>query len=117
MKRRADGTSDYIRHRESTHSRDREFAQRHLNKKLSEIGGRRPQIVDPDEVTYEQLRDAHVAECIAKKQRSVRRGRMHFTRLDRFFGGWRVKDFGVASLSVSARSAAKTASPTRPPTA
>ena len=87
-----------MQHSKTTHSTDKVFAQRFLNKKLQEIGGRRPLTVDPSEVTYEDLRDAHVAECIAKKQRSVRRGTLHFARLDKFFGGWHVKDFGVASL-------------------
>lgn len=98
VKRLPDGTSEYVRHRESTKSDDRDYAQRQLNKKLQEVGGHRPRVVAPGEISYEDLRDAYVAECIAKKQRSVRRGTLHFTRLDKFFGGWRVKDFSVIAL-------------------
>jgi|HubBroStandDraft_6_1064221.scaffolds.fasta_scaffold01095_24 integrase len=98
VKRNPGGKSEYIRHRESSGSTDRDFAQRLLNKKLQEIGGRRPRVVDPNEITYEQLRDAYEEECIRLNRRMVRRGKMHFTRTDKFFGGWRVKDFTVVSL-------------------
>jgi integrase len=98
VKHLPNGESQYIRHQESTKSADREFAQRCLNKKLGEIGGRRPRVVDPNEITYEMLRDAYEEECIRLNRRMVRRGKMHFTRTDKFFGGWRVRDFTVASL-------------------
>ena len=98
VKHLPNGETEYVRHRESTRSSDRDFAQRVLNKKLQEIGGRRPRVVDPHEITYEMLRDAYAQECIDNKLRMVRRGKMHFTRTDKFFGGWRVKDFSVTAL-------------------
>jgi integrase len=98
VKHNPDGTSEYIRHQDSTKSADKVFAQNCLNKKLIEIGGRRPRDVDPNEITYEMLRDAYEEECIRLNRRMVRRGKMHFTRSDRFFGGWRVKDFTVTGL-------------------
>jgi integrase len=98
VKHLPNGETKYVRHRESTKSTDRDYAQRILNKKLQEIGGRRPRVVDPNEISYEDLRDAYAQECIDNKLRSVRRGKIHFTRLDKFFGGWRVKDFSVTSL-------------------
>lgn len=99
VKHLSNGKTDYVRHRVSTHSSDRDFAQRFLNKKLQEIGGRRHRKVDPDELTYEDLRDAYLAESVEKGLRSVRRGKISsFTRLDKFFGGWYVKDFSVTGL-------------------
>ncbi len=64
--------------------------------------------MDPDEITYELLRDDYRDEAIAKKRRSVRNGKMHFTRLDKFFGGWKLKDFTTKSLKLFRQECLKT---------
>jgi integrase len=88
----------------STHSPDREFAEKFLRRKLVEIGGRRPTVVDPDKVSYENLRENFLAHCAEKKLRSLKRGEdgtvtlATLPRLDKFFGDSRVAEITVADL-------------------
>lgn len=98
VRRLPDGTAEYIQHRESTGSEDKAFAQKCLNRKLQDTGGRRAFIPDADEITYEEIRDQYVKEAIAEKKKSVRNGTIHFTRLDKFFGNYLIKDITVRSL-------------------
>ncbi len=88
----------YVQHKRSTHTRDRSQALRALRSELQRIGGRRHRHVGAEELTYEDIRDAWVADAIATGKRSVRRGTIKTGPLDRFFGGWRVSDFSVADL-------------------
>jgi integrase len=104
VKRLPDGNTKYVQHRVSTHSQDREFARKFLNRKLLEVGGRRPMMVEPDKVSYETIRDNYLANCVEKKLRSLRRskdGTVTLTilpRLDKFFGTWRAAEVTVAHL-------------------
>ena len=96
--RKPDGSMQYVQHKKSTHTRDRSQALRALRSELQRIGGRRRRHVGAEELTYEDIRDAWVADAIATGKRSVRRGTIKTGPLDRFFGGWRVSDFSVADL-------------------
>lgn len=99
VRRTPDGGTEYVQHRESTRSEDREHAQRFLRARLQEAGGRPKRETDPGDILYEDLRAAYLAESIERGLRSVRNGRIAaLARLDAFFSGWRVADFDVRSL-------------------
>lgn len=103
--RRADGVVTYKQHRESTGSADRDYAERFLRTKLQELGGRRPTVVDPKRISYEDIRDNRLANAAEeKKLRSLAYGRdgkptlQTLTRLDAFFGGWKAADITTADI-------------------
>ncbi len=104
VKRRTDGRTDYVQHRLSTHSEDRDFAERFLRRKLLEIGGRRAGIIEPDKVSYEDLRENFLANCVYKKLRSLKRSKEGavtletLPRLDKFFGGYKAGEITIADL-------------------
>ena len=104
VRRNSDGSSDYIQHSEFTGSDDRDYAQKILNRKLEETGGRRPATVDPDKVSYENLRQNWLAFKVEQKSRTLKYGKDgqvgHDTlsRLDVFFGGNLAGDITLADL-------------------
>ncbi len=104
VKRLPNGVTQYLQHAASTGSTDRNFAQQELRRKLLETGGRRPRVVSPGEVTYEDLRDAFLANAVEEGSRSLYRDKngkptvSTITRLDRFFSGWKATDIGVGDL-------------------
>ena len=75
VKRHANGPAEYIQHRESTRSEDRKVAERFLRRKLLEIGGRRASNTDPDKVSYEDMRENFLGNCVAKGLRSLKKDR------------------------------------------
>ena len=89
---------------ESTHSDDRQFAQRTLHSKLQQAGGRRPTVVDPQKVSYDDLRDNFLAHCVAKGNRSIKNGSdgkptlNTIPRLDNYFSGWKAREVTVMDL-------------------
>jgi len=103
-KRQPDGTITRQKCYESSHSDDRQFAQRVLRAKLQALGGRRPTIVDPEKVSYEDLRQNLLDYCLANNIRSLKKDRQgHLTlntlpRLDSFFGGWRASEITIVDL-------------------
>jgi integrase len=102
--RQPDGTIKRTRHYASTHSDDRQVAQRALRTKLQLVGGRRPTVVDPQKVSYEDLRENIFQYLIMKNRPSLKlnaKGEPKFntrTRLDKFFGGWRAGEISIAVL-------------------
>jgi len=104
VKRSPDGVITYQQYRESTGSEDRDYAERFLRNKLLEIGGRRPTLVDPKKVSYEDLRENFLARCVEKKLRSLTKDRdgnptlATLPRLDAFFGNWRAADITQADV-------------------
>jgi integrase len=104
VRRKPDGTVEYLQHRESTRSEDRDYAERLLRSKLLAIGGRHHAVVDPRKVSYEDLRENFLARCVEKKLRSLKHDKQGrpalatLPRLDRFFGGWRAAEITVADL-------------------
>lgn len=104
VKHNPDGTVVYVQHAESTKSSDREFAEGILRKKILALGGRRPTVVDPTQVTYEDLRANYLAHLIEQKRRSLKKDKAGKTtlatlpRLDAFFRGWRAREISVADL-------------------
>ena len=98
------GNTEYIQHSASTGSSDKEFAQRFLNRKLQETGGRRPTVVDPRKVSYENLRENWLASRKEHGMRTLKYDKdgkiSHDTlpRIDEFFGGYRAADVTVADL-------------------
>lgn len=104
VKRLPGGTPKYIQHRESTHSEDREYALKFLNRKLMEIGGRRPTLVDPQKVSYEDLRENFLARCVEKKLRSLKHTKdgtvtlATLPRLDKAFTGWKASEITTAHV-------------------
>ena len=104
VKRHPDGTSTSIQHCESTRSEDRDFAKRFLHRKLLELGGRRPTVVDPGEVSYEDLRENLLAHFVEDKKRSLKWTKdgsptlNTLALLDEFFGGYKARDITVADL-------------------
>ena len=61
-------------------------------------------VVDPEKVSYEDLRENFLGYCVMKNLRSLKRtadgqptlNTLH--RLDRSFGGWRAREIPVADL-------------------
>ncbi|HJY87002.1 MAG TPA: tyrosine-type recombinase/integrase, partial [Candidatus Acidoferrales bacterium] len=102
--RRPDAVIDYVQHRESTGSGDREHAEHFLRTRLQEIGGRRPTHVDPKKVSYEDLRQNFLERLDEKGLRSLRRtadGKATLDtlpRLDAFFGNWRASEITQAGV-------------------
>jgi len=102
--RQPDGTIKRVRHFAATHTDDRQVAQRALRAKLQAIGGRRPSVIDPQKVTYEDLRENNFQYLIMKNRPSLKRnaqGEPVFntnTRLDKFFAGWRAGEITSALL-------------------
>jgi integrase len=98
-----DGSVTYELHYESTKSEDRDFAQRQLRSKLTALGGRRPSVVDPKKVSYEDIRENYLTDRTAKGMRSLKWKGGKATldtlpRLDKFFGTWRASDITIADL-------------------
>jgi integrase len=104
VRRQPDGVPEYIQHSESTGSDDKEFAQRFLNRKLQQIGGRRPTVVDPRKVSYEDLRRNWLVSRQERGMRMLKINRQgnlsHATlpRLDKFFAGYRARDITIDDL-------------------
>jgi integrase len=88
----------------STEQEDRKVAQRMLRTELQRVGGRRPTVLDPQKVYYEQLRENLLNHYVMKRLRSLKTdGEGNPTvatlpRLDKFFGGWRANEITVTSL-------------------
>lgn len=103
-RRQNDGTIERQKCYASTHSNDKKFAQRQLRAKLQTLGGRRPSIVDPEKVSYEDLRQNFLAYYVANRRRSLKHARdgqptlATLPRLDRAFGGWRACEISIAHL-------------------
>jgi integrase len=103
-RRSAGGAITRVKMFKSTGSEDRGFAQRALRGKLQEIGGRRPTVVDPEKVSYEDLRDNFLEHCVAKGLRSLKRdpeGKPTLAtvpRLDKSFSGWKAREITTADL-------------------
>jgi hypothetical protein len=97
-RRQPDGTITRRKCYASSHSDDKKIAQRMLRAKLQALGGRRPTVVDPEKVSYEDLRENFLTRCVEKKLRSLKRDRdgnptlATLPRLDRSFGGWRASE-------------------------
>lgn len=104
VKRRPNGQTLYLQHRKSTGSEDRAVAERFLRRKLQEIGGRRASTIDPDKVSYEDIRENFLANCVYKKIRSLRKDKNGnatletLPRLDKFFGGYKAGEITVADM-------------------
>jgi len=104
VKRHPDGCTVYFQHSESTHSTDREYAQRMLNRKLQVVGGRRAMLVDPKKVTYDDLKQNFLTACVEKGIRSIKTdadGKPTLgtlPRLDGFFDGYRAAEIGLKDL-------------------
>src|SRR5258708_27816286 len=103
-RRQEDGTVRREKRYASSRSDDRRLAQRMLRARLQAIGGRRPSVVDPEKVSYEDLRENLLGYCAARGSRSLKRnadGRPTLgtlPRLDRAFGGWRAGEVAIADL-------------------
>jgi hypothetical protein len=103
-KRKPDGSVVRQKCYASSGSDDKKLAQRMLRAKLQAIGGRRPTVVDPEKVAYEDLRENFLEYCVMKGRRSLKRTREGqptlntLSRLDRFFGGWRANEITIAHL-------------------
>jgi len=104
VRRKPDGTTEYVQHCKSTKSSDRKYAERFLRNQLTAIGGRRPTVVDPEKVSYEDVRENFLAHCQEKNLRSLKRDKdgavtlATLPRLDKFFGGWRAADITPPQL-------------------
>jgi integrase len=104
VKRHANAPTEYIQHRESTGSENRTVAERFLRRKLLEIGGRRASVTDPGKVSYEDIRENFLGNCVYKKLRSLRRTKdgvptlETLPRLDKFFGSYKAGEIGIADL-------------------
>src|SRR6266478_7858145 len=104
VKRSPDGIVQYIQHAESTHSEDAKYAEKFLRRKLVETGGRRPTLVDPQKVSYEDLRENFLIRCVERKRRSLKRDKAGaitlatLPRLDRFFGTWRAAEISTGDI-------------------
>jgi integrase len=103
VRRQPDGQTDYIQHSQSTGSEDKRFAQRFLNRRLQETGGRRPTVVDPQKVTYDDLKENFLAHCVDKGLRSLKYKNGQPTlntipRLDKFFGSYRANEITTLML-------------------
>jgi len=102
--RQPDGTIKRQRHYASTHSDDRQVAQRALRAKLQAVGGRRPSVVNPQKVSYEDLRENFFQYLIMKGRPSLEMNAKGepkvntIARLDKFFGGWRAGDISIVDL-------------------
>jgi integrase len=103
-RRAPDGTVTRQKCYESSRSEDKKLAQRMLRAKLQALGGRRPTVVDPEKVSYEDLRENFLGYCVMKNLRSLKRTAdgqptlNTLARLDRSFGGWRAREITVADL-------------------
>ncbi len=104
VREQPDGSRESVLHSESTASDDKDFAQRYLNRKLQETGGRRPTVVDPRKVSYDDLRQNWL---VSRKDAGMRTlkydkagliGHDTLPALDRFFGGCRANDISVGDL-------------------
>jgi integrase len=104
VRRHPDGRVDYVQHRESTRSDDYDFAQKFLNRKLAAVGGRRPAVVDPTKVSYDDLRNNFLERCVEKKRRSLKKAKDGtitldtIPRLDQAFGGWKAAEITTAHV-------------------
>jgi integrase len=89
---------------ESTGSDDKQFAQRCLRVKLTQLGGRRPTVVDPQKVSYTDLRDNFLEHCKAKGIRSLTYdddGKPFLDtlpRLDKHFSGFKAREVTIVDL-------------------
>lgn len=103
-RRAADGTITREKMYKSSGSDDRQVAQKMLRTELQRVGGRRPTVVDPQKVSYDDLRDNYLAHCVMKGLRSLKTGTdgkttlATFPRLDDAFTGWRASEITVADL-------------------
>lgn len=99
-----DGTTKRVKRYESTKSEDKKFAQRVLRSKLQEVGGRRPTVVDPKKVSFDDLRDNFLQHCVMKGIRSLKRKKdgtptlATLPRLEKAFGTWKASEITVADL-------------------
>ena len=104
QRRSPDGTVTRDRKFQSSGSDDKKLAQRMLRSKLQLAGGRRPTSVDPEKVSYDDLRENFLNHAIAKGGRSLKTDREGKTtlatlpRLDRSLRGWRAREITVADL-------------------
>lgn len=104
VKRYPDGRIEYIQHCESTRSTDKKFAQRCLYRRLQEVGGRRPMLVDPRKVSYSDLRENLLNACVEKGIRTLKRDADRqptlatLPRLDEYFGSFRAAEISIGDL-------------------
>lgn len=102
--RSEDGTLRRAKRYRSSGSSDRQVAQKMLRAELTRVGGRRPTTVDPEKVSYEDIRDNYIQHCVAKGLRTLKRDAQGaptlatIPRLNRYFSGWRAREFAVADL-------------------
>src|SRR5258708_1548370 len=103
-RRQRDGTIKREKCYASSRSEDRQFAQRMLRTKLQALGGRRPTVVNPEKVSYEDLRQNFFEYCVMKGRPSLKlnaKGEPKINtmaRLDGFFGSWRASEITIADL-------------------
>ena len=103
LQRKPDGTTEDVPRYKSTGSTDRKFAQGVLRSELMALGGRPVAEINPQKVTYEQVRDNFLAYEAEQKRRSLKwkDGKPTLDtipRLDKLFGGQRVADISLADL-------------------
>jgi integrase len=89
---------------ESSGSEDRQFAQKMLRAKLLQAGVRRPTVIDPQKVSYDDLRDNFLEHCKAKGLRSLvpdpdgKPTLNTIPRLDKHFSGYKAREVSIADL-------------------
>lgn len=102
--RAPDGTVTRDRKFKSSGSEDKKVAQKLLRAELQRIGGRRPTVLDPEKVSYEDLRENFLNHCVSNGRRSLKQDAdghptlATLPRLDKFFGGWRASEITIADL-------------------
>jgi integrase len=102
--KRPDGTTLHIQHCESTGSGDRAYAERFLRRRLLELGGRRPGVVDSAKISYQDLRENLLTHYVEQKKRSLKwtkEGKPTLNTLpllDKFFGTYKASEITTADL-------------------
>jgi integrase len=102
--RAADGSITRTRKFQSSGTDDKKLAQKILRSKLQLIGGRRPTVVDPQKVSYQDLREIYLNHCELNNRRSLKKDKegkpmlATFPRLDKYFSGWQAHEIDLAAL-------------------